>query len=86
MDFPDGAVAKNLPSNVETMVQSLVWEDPTCCRATKPMSHNYWACFLKPGDCNYWAPKPQLLKPRQALELMLGNKWSHRDEKPMHRN
>ena len=41
MDFPDGAVAKNLPSNVETMVQSLVWEDPTCCRATKPMSHNY---------------------------------------------
>ena len=22
-------------------VQSLVWKDPTCCRATKSMSHNY---------------------------------------------
>ena len=24
-----------------TWVQSLVWEDPTCRRATKPMHHNY---------------------------------------------
>ena len=24
----------------ETRVQSLVQEDPTCCRATKPVSHN----------------------------------------------
>ena len=23
-----------------TQVQSLVWEDPTRCRATKPMCHN----------------------------------------------
>ena len=22
-------------------VQSLVWEDSTCCRGTKPMGHNY---------------------------------------------
>ena len=27
----------------ETMVWSLVWEDPTCQGATKPMCHNYWA-------------------------------------------
>ena len=24
-----------------TLVQSLVWEDPACCRATKPVRHNY---------------------------------------------
>ena len=24
-----------------TQVQSLVQEDPTCCGATKPVSHNY---------------------------------------------
>ena len=45
----------------ETRVWSLVWEDPTCCRATKPVHHNYWACALEPGSCNYWAPVP--LKP-----------------------
>ena len=27
-----------------TQVRALVWEDPTCRGATKPMSHNYWAC------------------------------------------
>ena len=25
-----------------TQVQSLVWENPTCSGATKPMRHNYW--------------------------------------------
>ena len=25
-----------------TWVQALVGEDPTCCEATKPVSHNYW--------------------------------------------
>ena len=24
-----------------TQVRALVWEDPTCCRATKPVTHNY---------------------------------------------
>ena len=24
-----------------TWVRALVWEDPTCCGATKPMLHNY---------------------------------------------
>ena len=24
-----------------TQIWSLIWEDPTCCRATKPMCHNY---------------------------------------------
>ena len=25
----------------ETRLRSLVQEDPTCCRATKPVRHNY---------------------------------------------
>ena len=81
-----------------TGVQSLVWEDPTCHGATKPMCHNYWAhvletlshnywslCTLEPVCCNYWAHMPQLLKP-VCLEPMLRNKRSHRNEKPAHRN
>ena len=32
----------------ETQVWSLVWEDSTCHRATKPMHHNYSACTLEP--------------------------------------
>ena len=27
-----------------TRVRALVWEDPTCHGATRPMSHNYGAC------------------------------------------
>ena len=41
----------------ETRVRALVWEDPTCRGATKPMSHNYWACVS--GAC-----APQQERPR----------------------
>ena len=27
-----------------TRVRALVWEDPTCRRATRPVGHNYWGC------------------------------------------
>ena len=67
-----------------TWVQALVWEDPTCHGATKPMHHNYWACALEPASHNYWACMPQLLK-LTCLEPVL-HKRSHRSEKPMHRN
>ena len=56
-----------------TQVQALVREDPTCCGATKPMRHNYWACALEPVSHNYWAHVPQLLKPAR-LEPVLRNK------------
>ena len=36
-----------------TQVRALVREDPTCRRATKPTSHNYWACTLEPVSHNY---------------------------------
>ena len=40
-----------------TWVRALVWEDPTCHGATKPVSHNYWACAS--GAC-----APQQERPR----------------------
>ena len=57
----------------DTRVRALVWEDPTCRGATKPVRHNYWARV------------PQLLKP-VCLQPVLHNKRSHRNEKPAHRN
>ena len=68
-----------------TRVRALVWEDPTCCGATKPVSHNYWACALEPASHNYWALMLQLLK-TMHLELVLHNKRSHHNEKPAHHN
>ena len=47
----------------EKWIQYLVWEDPTCCRTTKHMCHNYWACALEPTSLNYWALVLKLLKP-----------------------
>ena len=39
--FPGGTVVKNLPANAGDTVRALVWEDATCCGATKHMHHNY---------------------------------------------
>ena len=63
-----------------TQVPSLVWEDLTCCRATKPVRHNYWS----PQATTTEACKPRLLK-LTHLEPVLRNKRSHRNEKPVHR-
>ena len=41
LDFPGGTVVKNPLPMQKTWVQALVWEDPTCHGATKPMCHNY---------------------------------------------
>ena len=68
-----------------TWVWALVWEDPTCCRATKPVCHKYWAYALEPASHNYWACVPWLLKPMH-LEPVLCNKISHHKEKPAHCN
>ena len=40
-----------------TRVWTLVREDPTCCGATKPVRHNYWACVWEPASHNYWSPR-----------------------------
>ena len=47
LDFPGGPVAENLPANAGEAGSTPIWEDPTCCGATKPMNHNYWACALQ---------------------------------------
>ena len=41
-----------------TWIRSLVKEDSTCCGATKPVCHNYWAHTLEPMNHNYWACMP----------------------------
>ena len=67
-----------------TRVRALVWDDPTCRGATKPVRHNYWACALEPTSHNYWAHVLQLLK-AVSLEPVLRNKRTHHNEKPVHR-
>ena len=42
----------------ETRVRSLIWEDPTCRGAAKPVGHNRWACTLEPTSHSYWALSP----------------------------
>ena len=45
----------------KTQVRSLVWEHSTCCRATKPMGHNYWARAPQQEKPPQWeAGTPQL--------------------------
>ena len=68
-----------------TWVRALVREDPTYCRATKPVRHKYRACALEPASHNYWAHTPQLLKPTR-LQPVLRSRRSHRNETPAHRN
>ena len=72
---PGGSAAQltHLPMQ-ETQVWSMIQEDPTCCRAAKPVYHNYWACALEPRNCNHWSPN--------ILELVFCNNRSHRNEKP----
>ena len=66
-----------------TRVWFLVWEQSICCRATKPVRHNYWSlCTLEPTGDNYWAHILQLLKPMH-LKPVLHSKRSPCSEKPM---
>ena len=80
-DFPGGPLVENLPADAVDNIRSLVWEDSTCCGATKPMSHNYWAHVLQPRSHSYWAHVLQLLRPA-CLEPVFCNKRGHQNEKP----
>ena len=51
--FPGGSAIKNLLANAGNRVGSLIWEGPTCHRATKPVHHSYRACALERMSCNY---------------------------------
>ena len=41
LDFPGGAVVKNLPANAGDIGSIPDQDDSMCCKATKPMLHNY---------------------------------------------
>ena len=65
-----------------TRVRALVWDDPTCRGAAKPVGHSYWACA--PGAC-----APQQERPRQWEAR--APRWRvapacHNWRKPSHRN
>ena len=72
-----------------TRVRALAWEDPTCCGAAGPVSHNYWACASG-------AAAPQQERPRQwearaprwrvAPARCNWRKPSHRNEDPTQPN
>ena len=52
-DFLGGTVLRICLPMQGTQVRALVREDPTCCRAAKPMRHNYRAYALEPASHNY---------------------------------
>ena len=62
-----------------TRVLSLVREDPTGRRATKPVHHNYWACALEPASHQLLSPCPtttEALVPRaRALQQEKPPQW-----------
>ena len=78
LGFSGGSIVKNQPTDAGDMGSFLILEDPTCCGATKPMCHNYWAQALEPRSRNFWRPC--------TLEPVLLNKRSQRNEKPAHHN
>ena len=63
-DFPGGPRWRVCLPMQRMWVPSLVWEDSTCQRATKPIGHNYRVHALEPLSHNCWAPVLQFLKPR----------------------
>ena len=69
----------------ETQVQSLIQEDPTYLKATKPVHHNYWACALEPRNHNYELMCYNFWSLR-ALDPVLWNRRWHCNEKPAHHN
>ena len=60
--FPGGSVVKNLPANLGDWVRSLVWDDPACLGATKPVCHSYWGCAVESRNCICSAHELKLLK------------------------
>ena len=68
----------------ETLVWSLVWEDPTCHRATKPRRHKYRASALEPAGHSFWrlrAPSPC----STAGEVTATEAWAlHLQSSPTH--
>ena len=72
-----------------TRVQALVWEDPTCRGATKPVRHNYWARvppLLSPCATTTEAHMPRARAPQQAKPPQREARTLQRRVAPAHRN
>ena len=69
-----------------TQVRALVWEDPTCHGATKPMHHNCWACAIEPGGPTTEARKPRVPAPQQEKPLQREARTPQRRVAPARRN
>ena len=65
-----------------TRVRALVWEDPTCRGATRPVSHSYWAC--PSGACAPQQERPQQWEARAPRWRVAPTR--HNQRKPSHRN
>ena len=84
--FPGGSVVKHPLPMQGIWVQSLVQEDATCHRTTKPMFCNYWARALEPTLCNkrsHHSEKPTYQSWRVALTLLNQRKSVHSNEDPV---
>ena len=66
-----------------TRVWALVREDLTCCGATEPVRHNYWACALEPTSHNYWACVPRARAPQQEKPPQWEARAPHEEEPPL---
>ena len=73
LGFPAGSV-------IESACRGwpLIREDPSICRATKPVRHKYWTCALSPGAATPASPC--------ALEYVFSGKRSHHKKKPSQHN
>ena len=68
-----------------TRVRALVWEDPTCRRATRPVSHNYWACASgarAPQQEKPWKWEAHAPRWRVAPACRNWRRPSHRNKRP----
>ena len=68
--FPGDPMVKSPLTMQGTLVWSLILEDPTCCRATKPLHHNCWAHMPQLLKITY--PKAHTLQ-REATAPQLEN-------------
>ena len=70
-----------------TWIRALVWEDPTCHGATKPVHHKYWACALEPACHKTWSPRAyNLCSATREATTMRSPHAPQRRVAPAHRN
>ena len=78
----------------ESQVQSLVWEDPMCRGANKPVCRNYWACALEPIHSIMKPMHPKAHAAQQEMPLqweahvlqLESSPWLPQLEKSLHSN